>query len=43
VFSELRRHQLFVKRAKCASGASSVAYLGHVISEAGVAMDPAKA
>jgi hypothetical protein len=42
VFSELRRHQLFVKRAKCASGASSVAYLGHVISEAGVAMDPTK-
>ena len=42
VLSELRRHQLFVKRAKCAFGVTSVAYLGHVISEAGVAMDPAK-
>jgi hypothetical protein len=42
VFSELRHQQLFVKRTKCAFGATSVAYLGHVISEAGVAMDPAK-
>jgi hypothetical protein len=42
VLSELRQHQLFVKHAKCAFGSASVAYLGHVISEAGVAMDPAK-
>jgi hypothetical protein len=42
VLDELRRHQLFVKRNKCSFGASSVAYLGHVISTAGVAMDPAK-
>jgi len=42
VFSELRRHQLFVKRSKCAFGVPSVSYLGHVISKAGVAMDPAK-
>ncbi|WVZ75167.1 LOW QUALITY PROTEIN: hypothetical protein U9M48_023250, partial [Paspalum notatum var. saurae] len=42
VLSELQRQQLFVKRAKCAFGASSVAYLGHVISTAGVDMDPAK-
>ncbi|XP_066313445.1 uncharacterized protein [Miscanthus floridulus] len=39
---EEQRDQLFVKRAKCAFGVASVAYLGHVISEAGVAMDPAK-
>jgi hypothetical protein len=39
VLTELRHHKLFVKRA---FGATSVAYLGHVISEAGVAMDPAK-
>jgi hypothetical protein len=42
VFAELRHQQLFVKRTKCAFGATSIAYLGHVISEAGVAMDPAK-
>jgi hypothetical protein len=42
VLSELRRHHLFVKRSKCAFGEVSVAYLGHVISVEGVAMDPAK-
>jgi hypothetical protein len=42
VFSELRHQQLFVKRTKCAFGAVSIAYLGHVISEVGVTMDPAK-
>jgi hypothetical protein len=33
---------LFVKRSKCAFEVPSVAYLGHVISAFGVAMDPAK-
>jgi hypothetical protein len=42
ILDELRRHQLFVKRTKCSFGASSVAYLGHVISAVGVAMDPPK-
>jgi hypothetical protein len=42
VFSELRHQQLFVNRTKCVFSAVLVAYLGHVISEAGVAMDPAK-
>jgi hypothetical protein len=42
VLDELRRHQLFVKRSKCSFGVPSVAYLGHIISTAGVAMDPAK-
>jgi hypothetical protein len=42
VLSELRRHQLFIKCAKCAFSAPSVSYLGHIILEAGVAMDPAK-
>jgi hypothetical protein len=42
VLDELRRHQLFVKRNKCSFATSSVAYLGHVISAAGVAMDLAK-
>lgn len=34
-----RAHQLFVKRNKCVFGTSSVAYLGHVVSAAGMAMD----
>jgi hypothetical protein len=42
VLTELRRHVLFVKRSKCAFAVPSVAYLGHVISEKGVSMDPAK-
>jgi hypothetical protein len=42
VFGALQQHQLFVKRSKCAFAASSVAYLGHVVSAAGVAMDPTK-
>jgi hypothetical protein len=42
VLDKLRRHVLFIKQSKCSFGASSVAYLGHVISAQGVAMDPAK-
>jgi hypothetical protein len=42
VLDELQRHQLFIKRSKCSFGARSVAYLGHIISVVGVAMDPAK-
>ena len=38
----LRQHRLFVKRSKCAFGVLSIAYLGHIISAAGVAMDPSK-
>jgi len=42
VFRTLQDHQLFLKRSKCVFGQSSVAYLGHVISEEGVAMDKQK-
>ncbi|KAI4302130.1 hypothetical protein MLD38_037914 [Melastoma candidum] len=42
VLAVLRQHRLFVKRSKCAFGVDSISYLGHVISEAGVAMDPTK-
>ena len=42
VLDTLRQHQLFLKRSKCSFGQPSVAYLGHVISEHGVAMDRGK-
>jgi hypothetical protein len=42
VLNELRAHQPHLKCSKCSFGASSVAYLGHFISEAGVAMDADK-
>nr|CAB3502345.1 unnamed protein product [Digitaria exilis] len=43
LYEFLRRfHRLFVKRSKCEFGSTSVAYLGHTISDAGVAMDPDK-
>lgn len=38
----LQQHRLYVKRSKCAFGVSSISYLGHVITVAGVAMDLAK-
>lgn len=34
-----REHRLFLKCSKCSFGERSISYLGHVISEAGVAMD----
>jgi hypothetical protein len=42
ILTILRQHRLFVKRSKCSFGVDSAAYLGHIISAAGVAMDPAK-
>jgi hypothetical protein len=42
VFEVLREHKLALKRPKCSFGEESVAYLGHIISEAGIAMDLAK-
>jgi len=42
VLTVLHQHQLFVKRSKCALGVDSIAYLGHIISAQGVAMDPDK-
>jgi len=42
VFDALRAHNLHLKHSKCSFGSSSVAYLGHVISAEGVAMDSAK-
>jgi hypothetical protein len=42
VLYRLREHGLAVKKSKCSFEATTVAYLGHVISEDGVAMDADK-
>ncbi|GMF39304.1 unnamed protein product [Phytophthora fragariaefolia] len=38
----LRREKLFAHLAKCPFGQSQVAFLGHVVSQAGVSVDPRK-
>jgi hypothetical protein len=42
VFDTIRLNQLFVKQSKCIFRSTSVAYLGHIISVNGVAMDSDK-
>lgn len=42
VLEALKENNLVIKLKKCAFGLSNVAYLGHIISQAGVATDPRK-
>ncbi|GKE61755.1 ty3-gypsy retrotransposon protein, partial [Tanacetum coccineum] len=42
VFQCLQDHQFYVKRSKCVFGATTLEYLGHIISGRGVEMDPKK-
>jgi hypothetical protein len=42
VLEILRENTLFVKREKCQFGLEEGQYLGHIISQKGVAMDPEK-
>jgi hypothetical protein len=42
VFQTLRDHKLALKKSRCSFGEESIAYLSHIISMAGVAMDPTK-
>lgn len=39
VLQMLQRHHLFLKHYKCSFGATTIAYLGHVVSAAAVAVD----
>ena len=42
VFEILAKNQLYVKQSKCVFAQQSMEYLGHIISDKGVATDPAK-
>lgn len=42
VLDKLREHQLFAKESKCAFAQTTIEYLGHIISSAGVATNSTK-
>ena len=42
VLEKLREHQLYAKFSKCEFWLDEVAFLGHVVSGNGVAVDPSK-
>ncbi|WVZ52961.1 hypothetical protein U9M48_003959, partial [Paspalum notatum var. saurae] len=42
VLNRLREHQLYAKFSKCAFWLWEVSFLGHILSEKGVAVDPSK-
>ena len=42
VLETVKKHQLYTKLSKCDFYKKEVQYLGHVISEKGIAIDPAK-
>jgi hypothetical protein len=42
VFHTLQNHQLYAKKSKCSFAVRQIEYLGHVISDKGVATDPSK-
>src|SRR5207244_3462452 len=42
VLHKLRDHQLYAKLSKCEFWLKEVSYLGHIISEEGISMDPGK-
>ena len=42
VLNVLRKHQLFVKFKKCEFWLDKVAFLGHVVTREGIAVDPGK-
>ena len=42
VLQKLREHKLYAKRSKCEFWLKEVSFLGHVVSNGGIAVDPIK-
>jgi hypothetical protein len=42
VFQVLKEHKLFIKFSKCKFAQQLLSYLGHIVSQHGVSIDPAK-
>ena len=42
VLQKLRDHQLYAKLSKCEFWLEEVSFLGHIISEGGISVDPSK-
>ena len=42
VLTRLREHQLYAKFSKCEFSLKKVPFLGHILSEEGIAVDPSK-
>ena len=42
VLSRLREHKLYAKFSKCEFWLSKVPFLGHILSEDGISVDPSK-
>jgi hypothetical protein len=42
VLQKLREHQLYAKFIKCAFWLKEVSFLGHIITDGGIAVDPSK-
>jgi hypothetical protein len=42
VLQRLREHRLYAKRSKCEFWLKEVSFLGHVVSNGGIAVDPIK-
>ena len=42
VLKKLKQHQLYAKKAKCEWGVTQTEFLGHICSDKGIEMDPAK-
>jgi hypothetical protein len=40
VLQKLRENQLYAKLSKCESWLKEVSFLGHIISEGGISVDP---